>query len=92
MRVNVYDHDLTGRVEVVQKVAEGKAVFKGIRFYLGPRIMHTPTDDDTAAVTFWFHQDAQFERPLLIQSFAKALRLLGAADLSSIADPSPNDS
>jgi hypothetical protein len=87
MRVNVYEHDLSGRVETVTDVAAGNAVFNGIRFYLGPKIMHTPTDDDTAAVTFWFHEDAAYEKTLLIQSLARALRLLGVNDLASVPDP-----
>lgn len=90
MRVNVYDHDLRGRVELVTDTAPGNAVFKGIRFYLGPRIEHTPNDDDTAAVTFWFHEDATYEQGLLTQVLAKALRLLGVEDLSKVPEP-PSD-
>jgi hypothetical protein len=91
VRVNVYDHDLRGRVELVQDTTEGGAVFNGIRFYVGPPIPHTENDDDTAAVTFWFHEDAIYERTLLTQILAKALRLLGVKDLSLVSDP-PEDS
>jgi len=72
---------------MVRDVAAGNAVFNGVRFYLGPTILHTPSDDDSAAVTFWFHEDASYEKGLLIQSLAKALRLLGVNDLASVPDP-----
>lgn len=63
MRVNIYAEELTDRVEIVKKEAEGY-IFTGVRFYLelpvtvqgeqvsGPFIHHEG-DDDSAAVTFW---------------------------------------
>ena len=68
MRVNVYAEEITSRVEIVEK--DG---FTGIRFYLelpvtikqnhggvtqyrGP-FQHHPSDDDSAAVTFWGKAD-----------------------------------
>jgi hypothetical protein len=54
MRVNVYDHELTSRVERVEQTAPNTdKKFIGIRFYIGPTIMHEENDDDSAAVTFW---------------------------------------
>jgi hypothetical protein len=82
MRVNVYDHDLTGCVvEAGPKEADEGAIFKGVRFFLNPKIMHGPDDDDTPAVTFWYNQDAAYEKNLLITSLVKALRLLGVTEL-----------
>lgn len=54
MRINVYDHELTDRVEVVTATADntGQSFF-GVRIYVGPTIMHQPGDDDSAAVTWW---------------------------------------
>jgi hypothetical protein len=65
MRVNVYAEEMTDRIEIVEKEAEGQK-FTGVRFYLelpvtmpntgnhirGP-FLHGPGDDDSAAVTFW---------------------------------------
>ena len=67
MRVNVYAEEMTDKVEIVEKVADGNR-FTGLRFYLelpvtlgsaqaqGPFI-HRPGDDDSSAVTFWGKQD-----------------------------------
>lgn len=72
MRVNVYAEEMTERIEVISKKLEGHT-FTGLRLYLelpttvyqvdgssknvkGP-FMHTPTDDDSAAITFWGKKD-----------------------------------
>jgi hypothetical protein len=67
MRVNVYAEEMTDRVEVIEKTADGQ-VFTGLRIYLylpvttpigivrGP-FEHRPGDDDSSAVTFWGKQD-----------------------------------
>jgi hypothetical protein len=67
MRVNVYAEEVTDRVEIIAREADGH-VFTGVRFYLelpcttpqgnvsGPFI-HQPGDDDSSAVTFWGKQD-----------------------------------
>ena len=88
MRVNVYDHDLTGKVEQVSKPANDSKdgpVFRGVRFWLNPKIIHTEIggeiDDDSPAVTFWHHEDDSNFKALLITSLAKALRLLGVDEL-----------
>jgi hypothetical protein len=82
MRVNVYNEELTGRVEPVAKRANG-VVFKGIRCFLcfkqeggeKQKIMHTEGDEDTPAVTFFFTDDAYW-KPLLKKTFEEALKLL----------------
>jgi hypothetical protein len=67
LRLNVYAEELTDRVEIVEKDADGRK-FTGIRFYMelpatvdgkqyqGPFI-HGPGDDDSSAVTFWGKRD-----------------------------------
>lgn len=67
MRVNVYAEEMTDRVEIISKEIEGQR-FTGLRLYLelpatvggvqhqGP-FMHSPGDDDSAAVTFWGKRD-----------------------------------
>jgi hypothetical protein len=72
MRVNVYAEEMTDKIEIIEKTtADG--MFTGLRFYLelpvtvpqshggytvhkGP-FMHNPSDNDSAAVTFWGKQD-----------------------------------
>ena len=79
MRVNIYDEEITERVEVSREKRKGQ-IFTTLRFYLelpvtvdgeqirGPFI-HGPGDDDSSAVTFWSTGDL---RPML----RKALELL----------------
>lgn len=67
MRVNVYSEEMTDRIEIIEKEVEGQ-VFTGLRFYLElpatvngvqhkAPFMHSPLDDDSAAVTFWGKHD-----------------------------------
>lgn len=63
MRVNIYEEELSGHVEALSKIVDGRT-YTGLRFYLhlpvtvggeqvrGP-FMHRPGDDDSSAVTFW---------------------------------------
>jgi hypothetical protein len=63
MRINIYNEELTNRVVIKRKKAEGTK-YVGIRFFLelpvtvdgkqhqGP-FMHKAGDDDSSAVTFW---------------------------------------
>ena len=72
MRVNIYDEEQTGRLEVVEATVRGEP-FIGLRFYLelpvttphgdiqGP-FTPNPVAEDTAAVTFWKREDM---RPML---------------------------
>jgi hypothetical protein len=56
MRINVYQEELTDRIELVSKEVEGRKLC-GLRFYLKSHPdMHPPPDDDSSAVTFW-HAD-----------------------------------
>lgn len=86
MRVNVYAEEMTRRVELVKKEADGH-LFVGVRFYLelpvtipnvpggqvsGPFI-HRENDDDSAAVTFW-------GKTALRGALLKALLLLESCD------------
>jgi hypothetical protein len=83
MRVNVYNEELTGRVEPTAKRANG-VIFKGIRCYLcfghegsEQKIMHTEGDEDTPAVTFFFTDDAgPYWKDRLRKTFTEALNLL----------------
>jgi hypothetical protein len=85
MRVNVYAEEITQRVELVTKVINGQEFVgvrfylelpvtqhmddgRGYLQHRGPFI-HTPGDDDSAAVTFWGKKDSSF-------AFAKALDML----------------
>ena len=67
MRVNVYAEEMTERVEIIEKIVDGRA-FTGLRIYLelpatvgsqqfrGP-FLHRRGDDDSSAVTFWGKND-----------------------------------
>ncbi len=67
MRVNIYAEEMTEKVEIISKEIEGQK-FTGLRLYLelpatvngkqhqGP-FMHSPTDNDSAAITFWGKKD-----------------------------------
>jgi hypothetical protein len=76
MRINVYEDEIRDRVEATSKCpADAPDVkFVGIQFFVGDDVIHTPGDDDTPAVTFWFHDRAR--RQLLRNAFTEALRLL----------------
>lgn len=60
MRVNVYGEELTSRIEVVTKEADGYT-FYGLRFWIKfpnsdwwvHRKVDGENDDDSSAVTFW---------------------------------------
>jgi hypothetical protein len=63
MRINIYAEELTTRQEIVVKEVEGTR-FYGVRQYLKTHEDMIPPkhrDDDSSAVTFWFHHynDAQ---------------------------------
>ncbi len=73
MRINIYNEELTDRVEPTTKVAN-TVTFTGIQFFVGEPVEHTPGDDDTPAVTFWFSDE--YRRGLLRTAFKKALALL----------------
>ena len=73
MRINVYNEELTDRVEVATDVAN-TVTFKGIRFFVGETKEHTPGDEDSSAATFWFSEE--YGRTLLRKAFKKALELL----------------
>ena len=92
MRVNVYAEEMTDRIEIISKEADGHR-FTGLRFYLelpatvngkqysGPFI-HRPGDDDSSAVTFWGKRD-------LRSVLRHALEILDA-HYAQNPDPDPN--
>jgi hypothetical protein len=73
MRVNLYHHEITDRVELRSKKAEG-TTYSGIQFFIGHPVIHKPGDDDGSAVTFWFSNSK--DRAKLKAAFARALALL----------------
>lgn len=75
MRINVYDHELTDRVEITTARADNTGQeFYGVRIYVGPTIMHQPNDDDSAAVTWWvpWTKRGGHDLSLLKSAFRKA--------------------
>lgn len=80
MRINIYSEEITPRIEVVHKEAEGRR-FIGMRFYLLSHPgMHPPLhgDDDTSAITFW-QEGGTGMLELLIAGAQDELRALNAA-------------
>lgn len=73
MRVNVYSEEVRDRVELRTKEVNG-VVFNGIEFLVGDPFEHTPGDDDSSAVTFWFN--SKYTRETLESAFKKALMIL----------------
>lgn len=75
MRINVYGNGLNRRVEVKMKTPEDTDVkYIGIQIFVGPDFEHTPGDDDTSAVVFWYHNG--FERETLRATLEAALKLV----------------
>ena len=90
MRVNVYDHELTDRVEIAEATAENTGEsFYGIRIYVGPTIMHQPGDDDSGAVTFWipWTRRGGHDLTLLRSAFSKMLDALDVVAHRTGAEP-----
>jgi hypothetical protein len=73
MRVNVYNEEITDRVELTEKNVNN-VTFNGISIYVGPVIEHTPGDDDSSAVTFWVSDE--YTRGQLRTALTKALTIL----------------
>jgi hypothetical protein len=78
MRINIYAEEVTDRVEKIDRIADNapKVVFTGIQFFTGRTVEHTPGDDDSSAVTFFYNDD--YSRDALRSAFKKALELLEA--------------
>jgi hypothetical protein len=76
MRVNVYAEELRERVTIVHKEPKNApgVIFSGIEFLVGDEVMHTPGDDDSSAVTFYYN--SEYTRSQLKTMFTKALDLL----------------
>jgi hypothetical protein len=73
MRINIYNEELTDDVESETKIVN-KVDFTAVRFIVGERVEHTPGDDDSSAVSFWFSDE--YGRNRLISAFTKALAIL----------------
>lgn len=68
MRINIYDEEITGEVELVTKVASDTGLtFVGLRMFLAsPDVLHdTASDDDCSAITFWFQKGQDSEEYLV---------------------------
>lgn len=79
MRINVYDHELTDRVEVARATADNTGqTFYGVRIFVGPTIIHQVGDDDSAAVTWWVPWTKQggHDLEILRRAFTNALSRL----------------
>lgn len=76
MRINVYAEETSERVEITHKTPEKAkdVTFSGIQLFVGPTNMHTPNDDDSSAVVFWYSDE--YSRGVLRAAFTKALTLL----------------
>jgi hypothetical protein len=55
MKVNVYNEELTDRVELTSTTAKTGAKFFGLQFFLhSPEQLHAgPDDDDQSAIVLW---------------------------------------
>lgn len=73
VRINVYDEEVTGEVQVVRKTADTGVSFTGFRVLLAsPAVLHNkPGDDDRSAVTFWCQSNR-------LEEIAKYHQLFGA--------------
>ncbi len=74
MRINVYDEEIIGEVQRLEKTADTGAVFVGVRIFLAsPDVLHrSEEDDDRSAVTFWFEKGDEKAR-WVIRSMLQAL-------------------
>lgn len=89
MRVNVYCEEIVlgaqdeggKRVLIERKKAKGPHAFHhfGLQILVGDRNEHTPGDDDTSAVTFWFA--SSHEKAKLIEILETALDLVKKQDV-----------
>jgi hypothetical protein len=90
MRVNVYDHEITDRVEIAEATADNTGQnFYGVRIYVGPTIIHQPGDDDSGAVTWWvpWTRRGGHDLTTLRSAFTQALAALDDIEQRFRADP-----
>jgi len=74
MRVNVYNEEIL-RDHVILKDKEANGViFSGVHFFFGKEVEHTPGDDDSSAIVFWYSDE--HTRSLLRSAFSKALKIV----------------
>ena len=73
MRINIYADELTERVESEKKTPKNTDTeHVGIQFFVGREFEHTPGDDDSSAVIFWYH--SAHERTVLLTALKNAIR------------------
>lgn len=89
MQVNICNEEITGEVERRTKTANG-VTFTGVEFLFGKRVEHTPGDDDSSAVTFWF-TDGGVSRGHLRTALKKALAILDGATMPAQARKSDDE-
>lgn len=72
MRINVYSQELTGEVNVIEKVSNTGLTYSAVQIMLhsSPMLHHLPEDDDRSAVTFWLPK-SQERRAELARAFEK---------------------
>jgi hypothetical protein len=65
MKVNIYEEELTERIEIRKKRAETGTEYYGLQFFLhsSERLHRRPGDDDSSAVVFWSKEPENL-RPL----------------------------
>jgi hypothetical protein len=85
MRVQIYDEEVTGDIEVIVKEnvlgEDGKpTTFFGLRLYLesSDKLHQTEFDDDRSAVTFWYKEE---DNRKIRDTLAKALLAIHDAGL-----------
>ncbi len=79
MRINIYNEELTERVEFERKEAKTGAEFYGLYFYLhSPEQLHNnPNDDDSSAVIFW--SDSREKLLALLSKATEQIKKSGAS-------------
>lgn len=59
MRIQIYDEEITGETQLIEKTASDTGLtFLGLRLFLASSdVLHNePNDDDRSAITFWFEK------------------------------------
>ena len=76
MRVNVYNEEVRDRVRLLKRNPKNAptVTFRGIEFLVGDPEEHTPGDDDSSAVIFWYSLPRTVD--LLRSAFMQALKML----------------
>jgi len=78
MRVNIYEEELTERIEIRKKTAETGTEYFGLKFFLhsSERLHLRPGDDDSSAVVFWSQRPEKL-RDLFLKAL-EAIKFAGS--------------